>query len=48
MKFTIYGFSQERALEFRQEVVKNGKKSVIAYTLPIWQFCGGLWIFSQT
>ncbi len=30
MKFTIYGFSQERALEFRQEVVKNGKKSVVA------------------
>ncbi len=30
MKFTIYGFSQERALEFRQEVEKNGKKSVVA------------------
>ena len=29
MKFTIHGFSQERALEFRKEIEKNGKKTII-------------------
>lgn len=29
MKFTLYGFSQQRALEFRRETEKNGKKTIL-------------------
>lgn len=29
MKFTLYGFSQQRALEFKKEIEKRGKKKIL-------------------
>ena len=29
MKFTLYGFSQQRALEFRKEIERRGKKAIL-------------------